>query len=222
MAVARRARGDASGRETKSGPAAGGSATAILDASKALFLKHGYDGVNLEKIAAKAGVSRQTLYNQFGSKEAIFRAMLERHWAVLTGEALFNFAEGAAPTVDPELFLRSLAETIIRFIAVRQQVAFTKLVIAEARRLPWIAEEFYRIGKEPLLRGISGCLRRMTEAGSLNCTAPELAAHQFLGLIQELVFWPQVMAIGPGLEALPPADIVVEEAIRMFLSRYRA
>ncbi|MEU6218270.1 TetR/AcrR family transcriptional regulator C-terminal domain-containing protein [Streptomyces sp. NPDC047022] len=47
-----------------------------------------------------------------------------------------------------------------------------------------------------------------------------VAARQFLGFVQEFVIWPQVMAIGPDVMKLPPADLVVEEAIAMFLSRY--
>lgn len=198
------------------------SATAlkILIASKALFLEDGYDGVNLDRIATRAGVARQTVYNLFGSKEAVFRATMEHHWAAFGLEELSARLDRDISRADPADFLRRFAEMVLTFIAETDQVSFTRLVIAESRRLPWIATEFYRLGKAPLAETFTACLREMSEAGVIDCAHPELAARQFLGLIQEFVIWPQVMAIGPDVMKLPPTGLVVEEAVAMFLSRY--
>jgi AcrR family transcriptional regulator len=50
----------------------------ILDAAEALFSERGFDGVGLREIAAAAGLSRQTPGYLFGSKEKLYRAVLER------------------------------------------------------------------------------------------------------------------------------------------------
>jgi TetR/AcrR family transcriptional regulator of autoinduction and epiphytic fitness len=205
---------------TEAIPPSGGSMAAILDAAKVLFLTEGYDGVNLELIASNAGVSRQTLYNQFGSKEAIFRAMVHRHWEAVTDAGSFLTDEAGGLADDPEAFFRNLATSILRFIKDHEQVAFTKLVIAEARHHPWIAEEFYRIGKGPLLEQFSSALRRMTDKGLLRCDNADLAARQFLGVLQELVFWPHVMSIGPDVERLPDEDEAVDASVKLFLTSY--
>ena len=63
-------------------------------------------------------------------------------------------------------------------------------------------------------------LRRLDAAGSISCMYPEIAAHQFFGLIQEFVIWPQVMAIGPAAQAMPASSLVIDEAVLTFLSRY--
>ncbi|MBL1101031.1 TetR/AcrR family transcriptional regulator [Streptomyces coffeae] len=194
----------------------------ILSAAKELFLEDGYDGVNLERIATRAGVARQTVYNRFGSKDAVFRAVMEYHWGNLDPGALPSRLAAPDNGGDPAVFLRQFTQALLEFIDTTGQVSFTRMVIAESRRAPWIAEEFYRIGKEPLIRAFTACLRGMDEAGSIACPHPELAAHQFLGLIQEFVLWPHVMAIPADRPAIPATDVVVEEAIAMFLSRYRA
>lgn len=199
---------------------AAASEEAILDAARTLFLQAGYDGVNLERIAAHAGLSRQTLYNRFGSKDAIFRAMLARHWALLTDAPFMRAPREAVGDKAPAAVLEDLSRTILRFIEERRQVAFTRLVIAESRRLPWIAEEFYRLGKAPLMRALSACLDEMVRRGQIDCPDTGLAAHQFLGLLQEFVFWPKVMATGAGASHLPPPDRAVAESVRMFLCRY--
>ncbi len=50
----------------------------ILDISEDLFLKRGYYGVNLDDIAKEAGVVRGTVLHYFGSKEALFKTVLDR------------------------------------------------------------------------------------------------------------------------------------------------
>jgi TetR/AcrR family transcriptional regulator, regulator of autoinduction and epiphytic fitness len=202
------------------------SADAILVGAKRLFLAEGYDGVNLERIAEAAGVSRQTVYNQFGSKEAVFRSMIEFHWASINKDEIFSdlpkIPDPPKTRVpeNPKAILKRFADAILRFVSNTDQIAFTRLVISESRRLPWIGQEFYRLGKQPLLRAFVRCIERMIEDRQLTCPDPELAAHQFLGLIQEFIIWPKVMAIGPAVLDMPPDKVVIEEAIRMFLGRY--
>lgn len=211
----------------RAAPAAGGSTDAaestvkrILEAAKALFMSAGYDGVNLDQVAQRAGVARQTVYNRFGSKEAVFRSVVERHWTS------FQFGDAAGlPRAesrdDPRAALHRFATALVGFVAETEQIAFTRLVVAESRRLPWVAEEFYRLGKQPLLAALAALLVHLTEAEQLACPEPEIAAHQFLGLLQEFVVWPHVMAIGPAVVDLPSAEVVIDEALTTFLSRYR-
>lgn len=201
------------------GTSGSASSIAILDAAKRLFLVAGYEGVNLDEVGRAAGVSRQTVYNQFGSKDAVFREVVRRHWATVRSETASAFAH-MENLASPAAMLRSFASALLRFVAETDQVAFTRLVIAESRRLPWIAEEFYRAGKEPILALFTTALSTMASNGLIRCPDPELAAHQFMGLVQEFVIWPKVMAIGQALAKLPSDDLVVDEAIAMFLSRY--
>jgi TetR/AcrR family transcriptional regulator of autoinduction and epiphytic fitness len=56
----------------------GGSREAIVEAAERLFLERGFGAVSMDELAEAAGVARRTLYNQFASKEEIFREMLLR------------------------------------------------------------------------------------------------------------------------------------------------
>ena len=49
----------------------------ILDAATAEFASHGYGGARVERISASAGTVDRMLYYYFGSKEGLFRAVLE-------------------------------------------------------------------------------------------------------------------------------------------------
>lgn len=197
------------------------AAAAILDAATGLFLAAGFDGVSLEQIAQAAGLSRQTVYNLFGSKDALFREVTRRHWATIRAETATAFAvDERRQDMEPANVLRAFARALFRFVEGTEQVAFTRLVVAESRRLPWIAEEFYRAGKQPIVNAFTAALAEMVAAGHLRCDAPEVASRQFLGMIQEFIIWPHVMAIGDDLRSLPSSDVVIEEAIDTFLSRY--
>ena len=60
---------------------------AILKASRRLFSSAGYDSVKMEDIAARAGVSRATLYNYFPSKESLLTGTLDAVYEQVRKEA---------------------------------------------------------------------------------------------------------------------------------------
>jgi AcrR family transcriptional regulator len=49
----------------------------IVEAARALFVRHGYRKTSMSDIAVRAGLAKRTLYLHFESKEAIFRALLD-------------------------------------------------------------------------------------------------------------------------------------------------
>jgi TetR/AcrR family transcriptional regulator, regulator of autoinduction and epiphytic fitness len=91
------------------------------------------------------------------------------------------------------------------------------MVVADSRQFPWIAEAFATV-MDPQTERLVRYLAHLTALGILDCRNPMLAAHQFMGMLNELSLWPWMM----GRESLPiPAEDAVEETIRMFLQRYR-
>src|SRR5216684_2430089 len=56
---------------------------AILQKAEALFLDRGFVGASVEEVAARAAVSKQTVYKQFESKAALFVAVVQG----MTGQA---------------------------------------------------------------------------------------------------------------------------------------
>ncbi|GHE30265.1 TetR/AcrR family transcriptional regulator [Streptomyces thermocarboxydus] len=198
----------------------------ILRAAKELFLADRYAGVSLERVAERAGVSRQTVYNRFGSKEAVFREMVRHHWAAF---AAFAEQDGRSAADDggdgdasAEEVLRAFARSLRRFAEETDQILFARLVVAESARLPWIADEFHRLGKGPVVAAFTGRLDALVRAGRLRCPDTRLAARQFMGLVQEFLVWPRVMGFTEEIAAGPGPDVVIDEAVATFLARYAA
>src|ERR1017187_10788364 len=64
----------------------------ILDAALSVFSEHGIDAAKLEEIAARAGVSKGTIYLYFPSKEELFREVVRRK----VGPAIANADNASA------------------------------------------------------------------------------------------------------------------------------
>lgn len=64
-----------------------GPKTRILDATMLVFRRHGFRRSSIEQVAEAAGLTRQALYHHFESKEALFRAVVERvHQSAMAAE----------------------------------------------------------------------------------------------------------------------------------------
>ncbi len=190
-----------------------GSREAIVSAAERLFLNRGFGGVSMDDLAEEAGVARRTLYNQFASKEEILREMLSRVSTQL-GNVL---PPGIETQGDVEDVLRLIARAVLAFQAPPEYVGLVRMTVADARQFPWIATAFDSILK-PYRDRFERYLSYLTTLGVLDCPHPLLAAQQFLGLLNEPMLWPRVL--GQDI-ASPSPDTVVEEAVRMFLLRYR-
>ena len=82
----------------------------LLAAARELFLEQGYTLASMEAIAARAGVSAQTVYNQFGTKGELLAAVLDR---AVAGD------DAPVPLIErPDFVAREgepVAEAIARF-----------------------------------------------------------------------------------------------------------
>jgi AcrR family transcriptional regulator len=69
----------------------------ILDAAASLIVEGGYQSISLDDIAQKAGFSRRTIYDQFGSKRGVLVGILER----IAGEGLPELLAAVRQAKDP-------------------------------------------------------------------------------------------------------------------------
>jgi TetR/AcrR family transcriptional regulator of autoinduction and epiphytic fitness len=191
----------------------GGSREAIVDAAQRLFLERGFGPVSMDDLASAAGVARRTLYNQFASKEEIFRETLLK----VSDQLEDAFPPGIETQGEVEDVLGVIAQAILELHRRPGYLGFFRMVVADSRQFPWIGEAFAAV-MDPQTERLERYLAHLTALGVLDCRNPTLAAHQFTGMLNEFVLWPWLL----GRESLPvPAEQVIEEATQMFLQRYR-
>ena len=193
--------------------ARGGSREAIVEAASRLFLQRGFGSVSMDELAEAAGLARPTLYNQFTSKEEIFREMLLR----VSGHLEDAFPPGVETQGDVEEVLRLVARMILELHGRPEYLGFLRMVVADSRQFPWIAKEFAAV-MDPQTERLARYFAHLTAMGVLGCRNPLLAAHQFMGMLNEVSLWPWMLGRPP---LAVPAEEVVEDTIRMFLRHYR-
>lgn len=153
---------------------------AILAAAKALFPRHGYDGVSMDAIAAEAGVSKLTVYSHFTDKDALFRETVRAKCEEQLPLALF-----AADLKGPiRKQLRSIAKAFFSLIMSEEAVAMHRMMHAQAGGDARLPKLFWESGPQRITEAMETFLRAEVEAGQLEIPDLHRAAAQFLCLLK--------------------------------------
>jgi TetR/AcrR family transcriptional regulator, regulator of autoinduction and epiphytic fitness len=188
---------------------------AILNAAVKHFLAVGYERTTLEMVAKEATVSTATVYKHFSTKRDLFGGIMAQVW-----EAKVNAAELSTEDADPVNTLTTIGKEYARLLREPQIEALTRVIIAEAPRFPELGEELYRRGKEPYLNQLHVYLQREIDQHRYQIQDIPLAARQFLGMINDVIFWPRFLVMGLEITDTE-VERVVTEAVNTFLARYR-
>lgn len=170
-------------KQPPSGPRSELKRQAIVRAARELFLREGF-GVGMDTIAAAAGVSKVTVYNHFGSKEALFTAVITSALdEPLAGESSAAL-EGLAEAEDLRAALVEAARTWVHAVRTNHEVtALRNLVAAELHRFPELGEAWRHAGTESHHPAVANALRALAEQGRLQIPDLQVAIIQFYGLL---------------------------------------
>ncbi len=188
---------------------------AIIQAAISEFRAHGFDVTSMDKIAARAGVSKRTVYNHFPSKEELFSEILNQLWARVTAEQQTSY-RADLPLRDQ---MRVMLMAKMQMMADDNFLDLARVAIAATIHSPERAQNMVeRMGERE--EGLTVWIRAAQADGRLKPADPEFAAQQVHGMLKSFAFWPQ---ISMGLPALAPEmqSTVVESALDMFLACYQ-
>ena len=193
----------------------GGSREAIVEAAERLFLERGFGAVSMDELAEAAGVARRTLYNQFASKEEIFREMLLR----VSGQLEDAFPPGIETQGDVEDVLRLVARMVIWSSTRTRNISASSAWWWPTRRqFPWIAEEFAAV-MDPQTRAPRALSRPSDGAGRSGVPRSDAGGSPVHGDAQRVIS--VAVDDGPQEHTRLGRKDAVEETIRMFLLHYR-
>ena len=151
---------------------------AILRVGRSAFLKEGYSDTSMSEIAARAGISKATLYNHFPSKEELFIAVCEEE----STQALAPLFEGGEMRGDIREVLEHFVQRTLSLLLSDDLQAFYRLVVAESARFPEIGRTAYEFGIRRGLERMTHYLTSAIEKGDLRPANVWTAAEQFLDL----------------------------------------
>jgi AcrR family transcriptional regulator len=189
----------------------------IREGARRTFLDRGFLGAGTDVIAAEAGVSKQTLYAYYPSKEDLLFDVL-RDLIESGGPQEGLAAAYGAPLGSEEEVRRALSSAAGGLVAALMRpeyVALVRVVISETPRLPHLGELFRSAVPERILGGVAGLLRRAREEGAIRPMDTDAASRMFVGPLLTYVLMDGLF-VGDG-PPRPPAPERIEELVDLFV-----
>ena len=158
----------------------------LLAAALDLFVERGFAATRLDEVAARAGVSKGTLYLYFANKEDLFKAVVREHLLPVLGEAEQTIDQYEGHSSD---LLREIIMGWWERVGNTKLSGITKLMMAESGNFPDVAQ-FYH--DEVISRGnalITRALKRGITRGELRNIDPDQATQVIVAPVIMLMLW---------------------------------
>lgn len=147
----------------------------LLSAAREVFASEGYQA-SLDRVAARAGVARQTVYNHFATKAQLFSEVVRQSAASI----LYTLAEDDAP----------LRKRLIDFgnayrdrLLSAEGLGLYRTLVAESRHFPELVGGYYQAGPARTQSRLAEVMRAAVRAGELCDAEPEAMATLLLSML---------------------------------------
>ena len=157
----------------------------LLDAALSLFVEKGYAATKVEQVAARAGVSKGTLFLYFPSKEALFKAVVRADITARFAAWNEEFEHFQGSTTD---MLRYCYSSWWEHIGSTRASGIIKLVLSEASNFPEITQFYQHEVTAPGQELIRRVLQRGMDGGEFRQLDLDYAVYAVLAPMMFLTF----------------------------------
>jgi AcrR family transcriptional regulator len=180
----------------------------ITAAALEVFAEKGFAATRLDDIAARAGVSKGTVYLYFEHKEALFKAAVEAAMmpAVQAAEALAD--DRQRPAVE---LLREFADNWWQMVGSTALGAVPKLLVAESGNFPELARWFHDTLISRAHRAMVRIIEQGIAAGDFRPVKPAVAARIVFAPMFSYLLWRRTFA--DFMSDLPPPEEFIDQAV---------
>jgi TetR/AcrR family transcriptional repressor of mexJK operon len=152
----------------------------ILEASKSLFLKHGFKDVSISMIVKEASCSRETVYRYFANKEEIFAEII----AHLIETYLSTMKTAIElKTDDLRSGLIDWSQSLIESTMDETYIQFRRLVVAETNTRPEHGKLYFDMTYKKGTKAVEDYLRIFQRKGEIKNIQCERLAKYFVGMM---------------------------------------
>ncbi|QTD57865.1 TetR/AcrR family transcriptional regulator [Parasphingorhabdus cellanae] len=190
----------------------------ILDAARHEFFNIGFAQSSIESIAARAGVSKVTVYNRFKTKENLFTEAVGNECAVMR-QALSAEATSGGNIRER---LVHFGMEMVAFLWRDEMVRFERHLAVEVEHNPEIGLLFLEAGPRRLHQALSHLLDQAVLAGELQIDDTEQAAEHLSGMIKGMADLERRFGANISQAKIPDpkAKKRVNSAVDLFLKSY--
>jgi AcrR family transcriptional regulator len=182
----------------------------LLDAALLVFAENGLAKARVEDIAARAGVSKGTVYLYFDSKEELFREAVRERIA-RTLETL----EAAAPPGDPVARIQRFIDAYWRHLRRPMFASMYRLILADLPQFPGFTRFYGEEISGRVMQLAAQIMQEGVERGFFRPVDPMVAARMVVGLIVQHAIWTSHPALFPRIANRTDAELGDE--IKRFL-----
>jgi TetR/AcrR family transcriptional regulator, mexJK operon transcriptional repressor len=151
----------------------------LIEAARVVFMRDGFRGASVDRIAASAGVAKQTLYNHFPSKEALFEETIRLGVRDIVVE--LDDAPG-----DLRVRLIAFGQAFRKKLLSPEGLDWYRTLIADLSRLPDLARIVWRQGPLETVSRLADFLAIAMERGELRRDDPIFAAEMLNSMLINL------------------------------------
>ena len=188
----------------------------ILEAAGGLFMREGYGAISMEQIAKAAGVSKQTVYSHYGSKEALFSAAIEQKCEDY--EISYQATDNERPVRE---YLKDFIQHFSDLVTSEAGLAIHRVCIAEADKRSNLAELFWKAGPLPIMQRLTAYLEAQVSRGTLIIPNIHFAADQLLFMVKSDVHMRGVLGL-PTEDAASDLPAYLDSCLEVFMKAYGA
>jgi len=189
----------------------------LLAAALDLFVERGFAGTRLEDVAARAGVSKGTLYLYFENKEELFKALVRENIVERISAARDEVSAFEGSSAE---LLRTLVNRWWHEFGATQAGGISKLMMAESGNFPEIARFFVEEVIEPWHRLVGAVIERGIERGEFRPVAVETFVQVMTAPMVMLGLWKR--SFGPCSSMPMHAEHYIETLLEMALASLQA
>jgi AcrR family transcriptional regulator len=160
----------------------------ILAAASQDFLANGFDGATMDGIAAKAGVSKPTLYKRYPDKASLLRAVMDER---LTDFSALTSRPDWVVGDTLEQRLRNFSRTMLRWVRSNEASAFKVLISATMGGAPDVARTTQEVGRLWLLNRMEYEIREYSLRDGMPAKHPRATAETLAMLLLGFMVWKQ-------------------------------
>lgn len=152
----------------------------VLEAAIELFVVQGFHNASMDQIALRAGVSKQTVYSHFSSKQELFKN------AIQTRRSDYELSDASQldDSAPPRESLLIMAQALLGLLLSDDGIRANRVCCAEAESHPEVAEVFFKEGPEHITNLLTHYLQRQVDSGRLSIANPRHGAIQFLYMVK--------------------------------------
>ncbi len=147
----------------------------VLDAAFEELLSSGFEGLTMLKVARRAGASKETLYNWFGSKEGLFEAMISQN-ADLSAERVQAALKSDA---DPVATLTGYAVGLLSLLTGEQSIALNRAAMSS----PELSTVLLQSGRHRVGPMVEAYLEKLDDGGRITIDSSAAAFQLLYGLV---------------------------------------